>query len=144
GKKKREVYLPRGKWYSYEGEIFDGGRVYEFSVPLDKLLIFVKAGSILPCIKDDIQHTGEIFDTEISLRVYPYESTANSEIYLDDGDTLNYLNDDYEIAKIEVFKKSQDTWYVNVKREGKKKKYIKIRDVKILGEEKANYLVFEK
>ena len=144
GNRKRKVYLPKGNWYSFDGEKFEGGKIHDISVPLEKLPVFVKEGSIIPFIEKNIQHTGEIFESEISLRVYPCDSEANALVYLDDGESLNYLGDEFEIAEIEASKKAQDMWYINIKREGKKKEFIKIGDVKILGEEKSNYLIFEK
>ncbi len=144
GNRKRKVYLPRGNWYSFEGELFEGGQIHDISVPLDELPVFVKEGSIIPFIEKDIQHTGEMFDTEFSLRIYPCNSEANTTLYFDDGETLGYMKNDFEIAEIEATKKAQDMWYINIKREGRKKNYIKIGDVRILGEEKSNYLVFEK
>ena len=145
GKRKREVYLPSGKWYSFCGNLLlNGGKIHEISVPLELIPIFVKEGSIIPCVEKDIQHTGEIKDSKISLRIYPKNSEAKGEIYLDDGETLNYEKGDFEIVRIEAEKKARDTWYINITREGKKKEYIEIGEITILGEEKSNYLVFEK
>ena len=145
GRRKREVYLPSGKWYSFCGEmVFEGGKVHEISVPLEMTPIFVKEGSIIPYISENIQHTGEIQATEISLRIYPKDSEAKVAIYLDDGETLNFENGDYEIAHVEAERRAQDTWYIHVIREGKKKKFIEIGEISIFGEEKSNYLLFEK
>lgn len=144
GRRQRDVYLPSGKWYSLCGElILEGGKIHEIAVPLDFVPIFVKEGSIIPFIDDNIQHTGEIKETKISLRIYPKNSEAQADIYLDDGETLDFEHGEYEIAHIEA-ERRQDTWIVNVKREGKKKKFIQIGEIKILGEEKSNYLLFEK
>ena len=144
GNRKRQVYLPRGNWYSFDGEFFEGGRIHDISVPLEELPVFVKEGSIIPFIDEDIQHTGEIIGSKMSLRIYPCDSEAKTKIYMDDGESLDYKDGDFEIAEIHASKKAQDTWYVNIKRDGKKKKYITIGNVKIMGEEKSNYLVFEK
>ncbi|MCK5410157.1 MAG: DUF5110 domain-containing protein, partial [Candidatus Heimdallarchaeota archaeon] len=85
-----------------------------------------------------------IYKSKISLRVYPKDSEAEGEIYLDDGDSLEFNDGDYEIVKIQAEEKAGDTWYFNIIREGKKKKYIELGDITIIGEEKLNYLVFEK
>lgn len=144
-RRKRKVYLPKGKWYSFCGKfVFDGGKVHEIDVPLDMIPLFVKEGSIIPFINEPIQHTGEIYKSKISLRVYPKDSEAEGEIYLDDGDSLEFNNGDYEIVKIQGEKKAGDTWYFEINREGKKKKYVEIGEIDIMGEEKSNYLVFEK
>ena len=149
GKRKRDVYLPHGNWYSFCGElVFEGGKVHEIDVPLDVTPLFVKEGSIIPYIEKPIQHTGEIYNSKISLRVYPTvsptDSTAEGEIYLDDGDSLEFSKGDYEIVKIQGEKKTKDTWYFKINREGKKRKYIELGEITIFGEEKSNYLVFEK
>ncbi len=145
GRRKREIYLPQGKWFSFDGEnVFEGGKVHEVDIPLEETAIFVKAGTIIPFINEPIQHTGEIIDSKISLRVYPMDSNAEGEIYLDDGDSLEFKKGDYELVKIEGEKKARDTWYFNITREGKKKKYIEIGEISIFGVEKENYLVFEK
>ncbi len=145
GKRKRDVYLPYGKWYSFCGEyIFEGGKIHEVDVPLELTPIFVKAGSIIPFITEPIQHTGELYKSTISLRVYPSDSKAEGEFYLDDGETLEFTKGDYEIVKIQGERKTGGTWYFNISREGKKKKFIEIGEITIFGEEKSNYLVFEK
>lgn len=145
GKRKREVYLPAGKWYSFSGnKKFDGGKIHEIDVPLDLVPIFVREGSIIPFMDESIQHTGEIKTQKISLHVYPKETEAQADIYLDDGETFNFEKGDYEIAHIEAEKRGHDTWYINVKREGKSKQYIDIGEIIIFGEEKSNYLLFEK
>ena len=145
GHHKREVYLPAGKWYSLCGKlILDGGQVHEIDVPLNLIPIFVKEGSIIPFIDEEIQHTGEIKDAKISLRVYPKDTEAKADIYLDDGDTLDFEKGDYEVAHITAERRARGTWYINISREGKKKKFIEIGDITILGEEKSNYLLFEK
>ncbi len=145
GRRKREVYLPQGKWYSFCGKhVFEGGKIHEIDVPIEMTPIFVKEGSIIPFINESIQHTGEILDSKISLRVYPSDSKAEGEIYLDDGDSLEFVKGDFEIVKIEGEKKERDTWYFNITREGRKKKFVEIGEITIFGEEKENYLVFEK
>lgn len=145
GKRKREVYLPTGKWYSLCGElILEGGKAHEIDVPLEMVPIFVKQGTILPFIDEEIQHTGEIKDVKISLRIYPKDSEAHADVYLDDGDSLAYEKGEFEIAHIEAEKRGKDTWYVTVKREGLKKQFIEFGEITIFGEEKSNYLLFEK
>ncbi|MHA2357467.1 MAG: glycoside hydrolase family 31 protein [Candidatus Heimdallarchaeaceae archaeon] len=143
-RRSREVYLPKGTWYSLEGEKFEGGSIYEISAPLDYLPVFVKAGSIIPYIEEEIQFTEEIYTNKISLRVYPDGSNAKGFIYLDDGNSLNFEKGDYEIVHIDGEVKASDTWYFNIHREGKKKKYIELGEFRIMGEEKSNYLVFER
>ncbi|MHA1408669.1 MAG: DUF5110 domain-containing protein, partial [Candidatus Heimdallarchaeaceae archaeon] len=142
--RKRKVYLPRGKWYSFEGKLFEGGQIYKINVPLDTLPVFIKAGTIIPYIEDEIQFAEQIYKTKISLRVYPKDNESQGEIYLDDGISLDYEQGDFERVRIVGEKKARGTWYFNIEREGKKKKYIQIGNIQVFGEEKSNYLIFEK
>ena len=143
-KSRRDVYLPKGTWYSFEGEKFEGGRIHHISAPLDYLPIFVKAGSIIPYVEEEIQFAEEIYEKKISLRVYPDDTIAKGSIYLDDGQSLGFEQGDYEMVHIDGEVKARETWYFNISREGKKKKYIELGEIRIMGEEKSNYLVFER
>lgn len=90
--KTREVYLPEGcGWYDfYTGERFEGGRTITVSAPIDKIPLFVKAGSILPvtqpaiCAKDALAG-------DIVLKVYP-GADASFTLYEDAGD--GYAHED--------------------------------------------------
>ena len=44
------IYLPAGEWFDYwSGEVMDGNTtVNGYPAPLEKLPVFVKAGSIIP------------------------------------------------------------------------------------------------
>ena len=46
----KQIYLPAGEqWFDwFTGEVYDGGQVLAYECPLDRMPIFVKAGSILP------------------------------------------------------------------------------------------------
>ena len=47
------VWLPEGKWYDFfTNEIFEGNQVYDLLVPMDRIPVFVKAGSIIPMLAD--------------------------------------------------------------------------------------------
>lgn len=49
GTRARSVYLPKGRWYDFWSEkAFVGGRHYIADTPLDRMPIFVRAGSLLP------------------------------------------------------------------------------------------------
>jgi alpha-glucosidase len=40
----REVVLPKGKWRSDDGKIYQGGKPYKINVPLDRLPYFELIG----------------------------------------------------------------------------------------------------
>jgi alpha-D-xyloside xylohydrolase len=53
-------YLPAGKWYDiWEGSWVEGPGVFTRNMPLDKIPVFGKAGTILP-LGPQVQHTGEL------------------------------------------------------------------------------------
>ena len=52
----RAVYLPEGNWIDFwSGNMIEGKKYIEADVPLDKIPMYVQAGSIIPMLPDDIQ-----------------------------------------------------------------------------------------
>jgi alpha-glucosidase len=109
GLTSRDVYLPAGEWYDFfTNEKYKGGQHILAQAPLDKVPLFVKAGSILPTgpvvdfIGQDFrQRSGNISDHNargatvqpVQYEVFP-DSTGNAtgNLYEDDGRTQEYLN----------------------------------------------------
>jgi alpha-glucosidase (family GH31 glycosyl hydrolase) len=49
GATERDVYLPRGRWYPWQGDaVHAGGRTFRVPAPLDHIPVFVRAGGIVP------------------------------------------------------------------------------------------------
>ena len=88
--KAREVYLPaQHTWYDFwSGENLDGGRTIKADAPIDKLPLFVKAGSIVP-MGPFLQYSTEKPADPIELRVYAGEN-GTFTLYEDEGDSYNY------------------------------------------------------
>ncbi|WP_436924413.1 glycoside hydrolase family 31 protein [Halosimplex amylolyticum] len=86
----REVYLPGGvDWYDFwTGERYDGGQTILADAPLEKVPLFVKAGSVVP-MGPVVQHTGERPDADWELRVYPGRD-GEFDVYEDAGDGYDY------------------------------------------------------
>lgn len=84
------VYLPQSAaWYDFwTGKRFKGGQAIKTASPLDKIPLFVKAGSIIPMGKL-IQYAGEKAADTLEIRVY---DGANGEftLYEDENDNYNY------------------------------------------------------
>jgi alpha-D-xyloside xylohydrolase len=93
--RSRPVYLPAGAdWYDvYSGERRAGGAEITAAAPLDRMPLFVRAGSIIPT-GPTIQHTGEKPDAPLTLLVYPGADGAFS-LYEDDGLTNAYAKGAY-------------------------------------------------
>jgi len=100
------VYLPKSvAWYDFwTGKRYDGGQNIKTDAPLDRIPLFVKAGSIIP-IGKIIQHSGEKSDT-LEIRVYK-GTDAKFYLYEDEGDNYNYEKGKYSIISFEWDEKRQ-------------------------------------
>src|SRR5579863_586023 len=88
GATSRSVYLPEAKWYDFwTGHALAGPAVIDASAPLDRIPLFVRAGSILP-MGPDIQYSTEKTDP-IELRVYT-GANGNFALYEDENDNYDY------------------------------------------------------
>ena len=83
------VYLPiDADWFDFwTGKHFAGGQTIKTDAPLDKIPLFVKAGSVVPMGKV-IQSSAEKSDT-LEIRIYE-GADARFELYEDEGDNYNY------------------------------------------------------
>ncbi|MDN4632352.1 glycoside hydrolase family 31 protein [Sphingomonas sp. PsM26] len=84
GATTRPVYLPAGTdWYDYwTNERHTGGQTITAAAPIDKIPLFVRAGSIIPMgVQVPSTATRQKLD---SIRVYPGRSTSFT-VYDDDG-----------------------------------------------------------
>jgi alpha-D-xyloside xylohydrolase len=89
GQTKRTVYLPAGTaWYDYwTNQRFAGGQTVEVDAPIQRMPLFVKAGSIVP-MGAAVKSLAEQQPIE-SIRVYPGADTRFT-LYDDDGTTNAY------------------------------------------------------
>ncbi|MBP6969640.1 MAG: glycoside hydrolase family 31 protein, partial [Prolixibacteraceae bacterium] len=90
GATQRDVRLPEFPlWYDFwTGSVFRGGQTIRANAPLDKIPLFVKAGSIVP-MGPIVQYAGEKEKEPLEIRIY---EGANGEftLYEDEGDNFNY------------------------------------------------------
>lgn len=95
--KEWEVYLPKTtSWYNFwTGKRTGGGQTVKTDAPLDKMPLFVKAGSIVPMGKL-IQYVGEKKADTLEIRVYT-GADGKFELYEDEGDNYNYEKGYYSI-----------------------------------------------
>ena len=85
----RPVYLPEGKWYDFwNGSAITGARQITAEAPIDRLPLYLRAGSIVP-LGPDVQWSTEKPADPIELRVY---RGANGEftLYEDENDNYDY------------------------------------------------------
>lgn len=102
GKRQREVYLPAGAdWYDfYTGQKFSGGQTIVADAPIDRLPLFVKAGSVIP-FGPDIDYAMEASDQPVKLVVYP-GNDGEFTLYEDAGDNYNYEKGEYSTISFSV------------------------------------------
>ncbi len=86
---RRSVYLPDSPaWYDFwSGKRVDGNGVIEADAPLDRIPLYVRAGSILP-LGPEIEYADQKSDP-VELRIYP-GADGEFDLYEDEGDNYNY------------------------------------------------------
>lgn len=103
GMKTTEIYLPEGSsWYDFwTNEKYNGGKVFLLSTTIDKIPLFVKAGSIIP-IGPQVQYATEKKWDSLEIRIYP---GANGTFLLYEDENDNY---DYEKGEFSTISFSWD------------------------------------
>lgn len=98
--KKWSCYLPAGNgWYDFwTDRYYEGGQTVLADAPLDRIPLFVKAGSILPIIREPIQYASQQKKEPLFLKVYP-GADAEYLHYLDDGDGYGYEQGVYSFKR---------------------------------------------
>src|SRR5216683_2753516 len=87
---ERRVYLPKDTtWYDFwSGQKNQGGVHLQAAAPLNRIPLYVRAGSILPLGPPE-QYASEKVNGPIELRVYT-GANGNFSLYQDEGDNYNY------------------------------------------------------
>jgi alpha-D-xyloside xylohydrolase len=89
GATSRTVYLPKAPWYDFwTGARIAGEQRIEASAPIDKLPLFVRAGSIVP-MGPAMEWTTEKAEDPIELRIYA-GSDGEFTLYEDQNDGYQY------------------------------------------------------
>ena len=94
----RDVYLPKGcDWYDFwTNKVYEGGQWIEAEAPIDRIPLFVKAGSILP-MQHPVNSTEEtVMPDNLTFIVYA-KKDCSYELYTDDGDGYAYENGAYTL-----------------------------------------------
>jgi alpha-D-xyloside xylohydrolase len=88
-------YLPKGAtWYDFwTGKYYAGGQDVTLETSLDRVPMFVRAGSILP-LGPEMQYIGEKAWDNLELRIYP-GANGSFTLYEDEGDNYNYEKGQY-------------------------------------------------
>src|SRR6202790_2967656 len=92
GATTRRLYLPNAMWYDFwTGAAIPGRRALDAPSPIDRMPLYVRAGSILP-LGPNVQYAAEKSADPIELRVYRGANGAFT-LYEDENDTYNYEKD---------------------------------------------------
>ena len=88
--KTASKYLPKGAtWYDFwTGKAYKGGQTVTLTTTLNRVPMFVRAGSILP-LGPEMQYVGEKAWDDLEIRVYP-GADGSFTLYEDEGDGYNY------------------------------------------------------
>ncbi|MGH9493473.1 MAG: glycoside hydrolase family 31 protein [Candidatus Sulfotelmatobacter sp.] len=85
----RQLYLPNAKWYDFwSGAEVAGGRMISADTSIERMPVYVRAGSIVP-LGPDLEWSTEKPEDPIELRVYR-GADADFTLYEDEDDTYNY------------------------------------------------------
>ncbi|MGA7340697.1 MAG: TIM-barrel domain-containing protein, partial [Terracidiphilus sp.] len=100
GAQKREVYLPQAAaWYDFwSGERVAGGQELEVDAPIEKLPLFMRAGSIVP-LGPEIEYTGQKLGAPVEIRIYR-GADGEFDLYEDEGDSYRYEHGAYAVIPI--------------------------------------------
>ena len=87
---RRPVYLPApATWVNFwTGAALRGGQEVQEPAPVDRIPLFVRAGSIVP-MGPRMQYTGEQPSDPLELRIYP-GADGSFTLYEDEGDGYGY------------------------------------------------------
>jgi alpha-D-xyloside xylohydrolase len=90
GATSRWLYLPpAAAWYDFwSGEKLEGARRIEVQAPLDRIPLYVRAGSILP-LGPEVEYAEQRTEDPVELRVYR-GGDGSFALYDDQGDTYAY------------------------------------------------------
>ena len=102
GAVRDSIYLPEGKWVDYwSGEIYEGKQwLRQYSAPLDKLPLFVKAGAIIP-MYPQMNYDGERRADTLTLDMYP-GGKSSFDLYEDDGVSRAYKTGAFATTRIDA------------------------------------------
>jgi len=106
GATARHLYLPNAKWYDFwAGTSLQGGRTIDAPAPMERLPLYVRAGSILP-LGLDVEYAAEKPSDPLELRIYP-GANGSFTLYEDENDSYNYEKGIFATIPIQWEEKSK-------------------------------------
>ncbi len=100
GATMRSVYLPeKSDWVDFwSGDRVAGGQTVQAAAPLDRMPLYVRAGSIVP-MGPEIQYAGQDADGPLELRIYR-GADGSFDLYDDSGDSYDYTKGQHAVIPI--------------------------------------------
>lgn len=102
----RSVYLPAGTWYDFWSDVrFDGPCWIEVQAPLERISLFVRAGSVIPMVSTGQGRFPPCTEALLSLQptepllLHLYPGDGVSWLYEDEGDRLVYRQGVYRLTR---------------------------------------------
>ena len=94
-----DCYLPQGcGWYDFwTNRYYCGGQIVTVEAPIDRIPIFVRAGSIIP-MAEGLQYASQTPDKPLTLKVYP-GADAEFALYEDEGDNYDFETGAYVVTR---------------------------------------------
>ncbi|MEI6681093.1 MAG: TIM-barrel domain-containing protein [Bacteroidota bacterium] len=98
--KRDSIYLPAGKWFDYwDGTTYNGNTTLNgYPAPLDKLPLFVRAGSIIP-LYPLMNYDGERPADTLTLDIYPGNG-ATFDMFEDEGSNRDYREGKFAVTDL--------------------------------------------
>ena len=106
GQHEAQVYLP-GKdeaWYDFyelDSPPRTGGQHVAIPLNLYSIPMFVRAGSIVPMKLYKVKSTEAQRDLPITLRVFLADDRACGYLYIDDGESMEYLSNSFAMIRVD-------------------------------------------
>jgi len=136
------VTLPEGKWFDlWTNTVYEGtGTEIAIDIPTDKGgHLFLKEGGIVP-MGPISQYVDEVDLTEIHWLIYPEDDSIHGDIYLDDGYSFEYRNDDFAVITI-TCKKNKNIFELYFTQIGSYNHSVKKHIIEIVGCDNAKIIV---
>lgn len=137
----RRVYLPRGNgWYDYwTNTYYEGGQWIEADAPMERIPLFIREGSVLPCTQ--FAQSTEELPSELDIRIYAGKD-CEFTLYEDEGDGYSYEQGEFR-ATVLCWNETDRTFTVHEDSDGKAMAgaYRFRRYILIDGDGKEEYLI---
>lgn len=106
--KRWSVYLPQGcLWYDFwTGKCCRGGQEVPAEAPLDRMPVFVRAGSIVPMVQD-ILYADQMMEKDLEIHIYP-GADGDFVLYEDAGDGYAYESGGYSLIPLHWNEKNRE------------------------------------